>query len=679
MVTATGLGSGLDVTGLVTQIVNAERAGTDLQLTRQTSKLNAKISAFGSLKSAIAGFQSSLSSINTLSSFDKKSVTLSSSDALTAVATSSAVPNDYSIEVQRLATSQALASGVFADRDKTAVGSGTLTFRFGNVDYDAAAGNVDGFSLKPDSKITTITIDSSNNTLEGIMKAVNDANFGVKASVVNDGNGYRLLFTATATGAENGLEIQVDDLDGENADAEGLSRLAFNSAATHMQLTKEASDARFSINGLAVSSASNSVSSAIPGLTLNLKAASSGPVQLSVGKDTSSATTALNTFISGYNNLVRTVKTLTKYDAASNTAGMLLGDFTVRAVMSQVDGIMRNAVSGIVGEFGSLSEIGLKTNDVGELELDTASFRSKLESDPRSIQALFTALGVPSDPDVRYLGAGNDTATGAWDLHISALASGGYYSAASVLPPDFSLAPLVIDGDNDNFSLAVDGLDIGEIRLTQGSYSSAAELAAELEARINGASAMVEAGKRIKVTHDAASNSFVLTSAMLGNSSNVSFTAVGATVAATLGFSIGEGQLGTDVAGTIGGVAAKGAGNVLTAADDSAAAGLRLEIGGNAIGARGSIGFSRGISSQLDLLLKKVLDEESGLSTRLENLNDGLKQVQKKKEQMEARWEQVRDRYTRQFNALDTLLAGLQSTSKYLETQLASLPGARKD
>lgn len=679
MVTATGLGSGLDIGGLVTQLVSAERAGSDLQLNRKSSKLNAKLSAFGSLKSSIAGFKGSLGSLNSLSSYDKKSVSLSSSDAFTAIATASAVPNSYNVEVQKLATTHALASGTFADSDSTAVGTGTLTFRFGTINYNTVSGNVDAFTPNATSNITTLTIDSSNNTLDGIMQAVNAANFGVKASVVNDGSGYRLLFTSSSSGAENAVEIQATDGDANNADNLGLSRLAFNTTASHVSQTKAAADAEFTLNGLDVTSSSNTVTSAIPGVTLTLKTVTSNPVQMTVNKDTNSVTAAVNSFISGYNTFARTVKTLTKYDPATKAAGMLLGDFTVRAVVSQVDNIMRDAVAGIVGEFGSLAEIGLKTNDAGEYELDTTRFKARLESSPQSIQALFTALGIPSDSDIKYLASSALTEAGSYAVNVTTLASSGSYSGAGVLPADFAATPLVIDAANDAFSLEVDGLDVGEILLTQGSYSSGSALATEIQARINGASTMVEAGKTVSVSYDAGSNRFVIASAMVGNSSIVSFTAVDTNSAAQLGFSIADGVAGQDVAGSINGVAATGAGKLLSADDTTGARGLQLEIGGSSTGARGSIAFSRGISSQLDLLLEKVLGEESSLSDRIDNINTGIKDVAKRREQMETRWEQVKDRYTRQFNALDTLLSGLQSTSKYLETQLASLPGARRD
>lgn len=678
MITATGLGSGLDISGLVKQLVDAERAGSDLQLNRKSTKLNAKLSAFGSIKSVVSGFKGSLSGLNNLSSYDKKSVTLSSSDAFTAIATSAAVPNSYNVEVQQLAASQALASTTFADSDNSAVGTGTLTFRFGNVDYNTGTGNVDSFSLKPDSKTTTLTIDSSNNTLEGIMKAVNDANFGVKASVVNDGTGYRILFTATASGAENGVEIAVSDTDTNNTDSSGLSRFAFNTSAAHVAQTKAAANAQFTLNGLAVSAASNSVTSAIPGVTLNLKNVSTSAIQMTVSKDTTSVTAAVSSFINGYNNFIKTAKALTRYDPATNQAGMLIGDFTVRSMVGQVDNIMRNAVDGITGEFGSLAEIGLSTNLAGEYVLDTTKFKAKLESSPQSMQALFTALGIPSDTNVKYKSSTNDTLTGEYGVNVTNLATSGSYSAAGVLPADFTATPLIIDSDNDALSLKVDGLDVGEILLTQGSYSSGTDLANEIQARINGASTMVGANKTVAVSYDAGSNAFVITANSVGNSSSVNITAVDTSSAAQLGFTVVDGVDGIDVAGTIDGIAASGAGTLLTAGEGSDAWGLQLEINGSTTGARGSVNFSRGITNQLDMLLTKMLDEDSSLANRIDNIETGIKSVEAKRAEMELRWVKIKDRYSRQFNALDTMLSGLQSTSTFLEGQLKALPGPRR-
>lgn len=678
MITATGVGSGLDVQGLVKQLVEAERAGPDLQISRETSKLNAKLSALGTFKSVVGGFQTSLAGLNNLATYGRRTATSSNDKIFSVTADGKAAANSYAIEVSKLASAQSLASVAVADK-AAAIGTGTLTFRFGNLDYDTDTQTVDGFALNPDSKVTTIVVDETNNTLEGLMNSINKANFGVKASMVNDGAGFRLLLSSEKSGVQNSLEISVDDLDGNDTDtgtAAGLSNFAFNGQAANFSQTRAGGDAVFSINGLTVSNSSNHITSAIEGLTIDLKDVSTGPVQLDVKSDTSSIVTALNTFITGYNQFAKTVKALTKYDAATNTAGILLGDASVRSVVGQVDNIIRNAVSGIAGEFGSLAEIGLKTTASGEYSLDTEKFKAVLDSDPDSIKALFTALGVPSDPNIKYLGAGPNTKTGSYVVNISQLSDAGYYTGNGVLPDFGTGGTLTLNSGNNTLRVEVNGIDSGDITLTEGVYSSGEALASELQARINGSTKMVQGGTSVKVTYDADTDALTITSAIIGGSSRVKIAFAAGDMNSLLGLVPGgAGVSGHDVAGTINGVAGIGIGEVLGAAANTDAEGLRLAINGGPLGDRGTVKFSRGIADQLNGLLNNLLAGDGSLNDRIGNLNERIEAVKEKKTDLDAKMVAVAARYTAQFNALDTLLAGLKSTSTYLETQLANLPG----
>ncbi|HWK54173.1 MAG TPA: flagellar filament capping protein FliD [Hyphomicrobiales bacterium] len=675
MITATGMGSGLDINGLVSQLVSAERAGTDLQLSRVGSKLNAKVSALGSLKSAMSSLQGSLASLNNLSSFDKRSATVSDSAALGVAAKAGAVPATYSLEVTQLASAHSLAGPAVAALDAP-LGTGTLTFRFGTTDYEAASDSYDGFTLNPAGKTTTLTIDENNNTLSGLMQAINDADFGVSASIVHDGEGYRLLLASKASGAANALEISAADADGDDLDMAGLSRFAFNAGATNATQSKAASDALLSINGVPIKSASNTLSSTIANIELTLKQVTQAPVNVEIKEDSSAVTNALQAFINGYNGFVRSIKTLTAYDPTTNTAGTLIGDFSVRTIVSQVDAILRNEIGGLVGDFRSLADIGLSTDKDGQFVLDSAKFTAALKEAPANVRGLFATTARATDPGVAYGSAGEATQAGDYAVVIDALATAGRLAGGGVLPPDFSATPLVIDTDNRSLSLEVDGVPTGELLLTLGSYASPEELAAEIQARINGAANLVAAGVSVQVSHDAANQRFVIASTSVGDTSTVEIKATGTTSAATLGFAPGEGMPGTNVAGSIGGVAATGQGSTLTGAAGSAAAGLVLDITGNATGNRGTVNFTRGATAQLDALLGKLLGAESSLQTRIDSAKEQQAQLQERKEKMELRWEAVQKRYLAQFNALDTLMSRLNTTSSFLQTQLASLPGA---
>jgi len=674
MITATGLGSGLDISGLVDQLVAAERAGSDLQLSRQQSRFNSKFSALGSLKSSLSSFKGTLSSINTLSNYSKNTATSSASGTIGVSANSDAVPNSYAIRVDQLAESHSLASGTFADADETAIGTGTITIRFGTTDYVSGTDTYNGFVLNADKNAANIEIDSSNNTLEGVMEAINDADIGVSASIVNDGSGFRLLMRSDDTGENSSLEIAVTDNDSNDTDDAGLSRFAFNASSTNMEQTAAANDAEMRINGLTVTSANNEVTSAIPGVTLNLKEVSTGAVNVTVAKDTNAITGAIKSFVSGYNSFISTANSLSAYDAENDIPSALVGDFTLRSIEGQVSNILRGAVPGFSGSVSTLAELGISTTASGALEFDETAFLEVWEENPDDVIKMFTAYGTPSDAEISFSSSTDTTVVGDYDVEITTLASYGYNTAASVLPDFGGGGSVVIDADNNNLTLEIDGIDIGEITLTSGTYTSGAELAGELQTQINGSTAMRDADRTIAVSYDGGTDSLTITSTVLGSTSAVNITAVDTNTAADLGFSVSSGVAGEDVAGTIDGVAANGAGNVLVAESGTDAEGLSLVISGSSTGSRGTINFTRGVTSQFDQLLEQLLDDESALTDRIDAYQDRIDDVAERREELELRWEKVRARYTDQFNALDTLLGQLQNTSSYLEGQLANLP-----
>lgn len=677
MVTATGLGSGMDISGLVTQLVSAERAGADLQLTRDTNKINTKLSALGSLKGALSGFKASLTSLNSLQSFSKKTAISTDATAVSATSGDTAVPNTYSLEVSQLAASHSLASMSFAATDSV-IGTGTLTFRFGSTAYNSNTDVYSGFTLDADSKVTTLTIDSSNNTLQGIMAAINTADFGVSASIVNAGDGYKLLIAGNETGLKKSLEITAGDGDGNNTNTgatAGLSNFAFNSAATNMTQTAAAKDANFSINGLAVSSSSNVAKDAIAGVDLTLRKLTDSPVTVTVKKDNSSAVAAMQSFVSGYNSFIKTLNGLTSYDSVKNKAGALLGDASVRSIKGQIDTMMRNEISGLVDGPVTLAEVGIKTGSDGQLTLSTSKFTELLNTMPDKLPAVFSAFGKPSDANISFKQASNDTAVGVYNVNITSLATSGQFGGSSVLPAFTPGNYLTLDANNSTFDIEVDGVPSGLLTLTAGEYQSGAALAEEMQARINGASNLVKAEVSVTVTYDASNNRFNIVSDSVGSTSTVDVLGVGTNVAAALGFSVQDGSPGLNVAGTIGGVAGTGSGDVLEAATTSAAKGLKLTIGGSTTGGRGSVNFTRGVMNQLDQFLDRILDTDGSLDDRIDNLNDRLKAVEDRRDSQEIRWTAVKERYLAQFNALDSLISKLNTTGSFLTSQLASLPG----
>jgi len=627
----------------------------------------------GSLKGVLGGFKDSIISLQNLANYTGRIATSSDNTVFTASAGSSAVPNTYSIAVSQLAKSHALASTGFPDSDETAIGTGTLTIRRGTTDYVPGTDTYNGFLLNPDSTAANITIDSSNNTLEGIMGAINASDIGVNAAIVNDGSGFRLLLSSKDTGEENSLEISVTDGDGNNTNNLGLSRLAFNASATHMEQTAAAVDANFTINGLAVSSASNITSTAIPGVTLTLKTESASAVELIVKADTAKITSSINSFVAGYNSYITTANNLSSYNAAQNIPAALLGDFTLRSIRGQVDTILRSSVEGLGTAISDLSDLGITTTSTGTLTVDSAKLNALITSDPQNVTQMFAAIGVPTDDNVKYAASTEATAVGNYAVSISALATSGALTGASVLPDFGGGGTVVIDNDNNNLTFEVDGINSGAITLTAGTYTTGDALADEIQVQLNGATALKDQGIAVTVTYDSGTDSFTITSPSLGAQSTVAITAEDINSATSLGFSVASGTAGIDVAGSIGGHTAVGTGNLLVGKTDEDPEGLGLVISGNTTGARGTVNFTRGIASQLSSLLNGLLEADGALTSRIESYKERIEDVAKRRADLELKWDAVEERYSRQFNALDSLMASLQSTSSYLTNQFENL------
>ncbi|MEE4108375.1 MAG: flagellar filament capping protein FliD [Halieaceae bacterium] len=676
MVAATGIGSGLDIESLVTQLVQAERAPAENRLRRQETRLTAEISAFGTLQGALGGLQDAVDTLSRLDTFGRRSATSSDSAAIAVSAGSAAAPGVFRVQVDQLAQSQSLASGTFAS-PSDAVGEGTLTFRFGTVvatppaDTPPSPQTFDTFSINADRAAATITIDGSNNTLAGVRDAINEADIGVSATIVNDGSGFRLLLNAADTGAANALEIQVGDSDANDTDALGLSRLAFNTGAANLTQTAAGRDAQFSINGLNLTSASNEADDVIDGVVLTLLAETDSAVSVSVSEDVGTVRAAIETFVSAFNGFVSTANSLTAFNPATGEAAPLQGDFTTRTVINQLRAALSTPAEGFDGPFTTLSELGVRTQADGTLSINDAILDAALEANFDSVAGLFARSAVVADANIRFAGVTEDTQVGSFAVNVTQLATRASLSGAPISAPTVA-APLTIDSNNDSFSLAVDGVASGTISLTQGDFTNGEALAAELQARINGDSALAAAGVSVSVMFDA--GRLQIRSSRFGSESRVAITAVDSNTAASLGLSVASGTDGVDVAGSIGGVVAVGSGQLLSAAPGSDADGLRLSVTGGALGDRGAVDVSSGVAAALGSILGGFLGGSGLLEARTDGLQGSVDRIADDRDALDRRLEALEARIRLRFNALDTLLANLQSTSNFLTQQLANIP-----
>ncbi|HEY5365983.1 MAG TPA: flagellar filament capping protein FliD, partial [Casimicrobiaceae bacterium] len=327
-ISSPGIGSGLDVNSIVTQLMKIEQQPLTALQTQATS-LQTRISAFGQMQSALATFQNTLTGMTTPAGFQTLTASVGDASALAASVATGASAGSYTLAVTSLAQAQKIASNGFSTTS-AAVGTGTLTFTFGTTSGST-------FTADASQPAQSVTIAAGQNSLSGIRDAINAAQVGVTATIINDGsaNGQRLVLTSAKPGAASSMQISVADSDGNATDMSGLSQLAYDPAAAagsgrNMTQTQAAQDAALTIDGLAITRANNTISDAIPGVSLTLKSLTAAPTSLTVAANNSGVTTSVSSFVAAYNSVVSTLTSLTQYNASTQTASVLTGDSTVR-------------------------------------------------------------------------------------------------------------------------------------------------------------------------------------------------------------------------------------------------------------------------------------------------------------------------------------------------------------
>ncbi len=279
-------------------------------------------------------------------------------------------PGTFAVNVTQLASNHKLASGPLASG--AVVGTGTLAFTVGTETF-------------------SVTIDATNNTLAGIRDAINGAsgNSKVGASIINAADGARLILTSRESGAAGAVGVTVTgDGDGNDSDAAGLSALAFvNGGTRNLSQVTAAQDAALTIDGFAVTSASNDVTTAVDGLTFNLKAL--GGSTVTINRDDTAIATAAQDFAKAYNDLRDAIGKL--------RSGNLASDSSLRTIEGQLSSVLQTSAS-VGGSFSYLTEIGISRDRYGAMQVDAGRLTSALGTDPAEVIALFTHAieGVPA-------------------------------------------------------------------------------------------------------------------------------------------------------------------------------------------------------------------------------------------------------------------------------------------
>ena len=693
-----GGGSGIDTQSLVSQLVEAERAPAQQRLDSRRDTLDAQISAYGTLKSSLSEFQGLLAQLANNDTFGARTVALPDTDVLTPNSLASgAEPGSYQLEVLSVAQSQSLAMATQTD-SKAALGvSGNLSIRFGDWTYsgDPEVGPLlpDTFTVNEDRAALSLAI-TSTDTLDSIVKKINDSESGIQARAIPVAGQYQLLLTAPS-GASNAMEISGDDA--------SLDIFAFN-AGNYGNVTEtlQAADAEVKVNGLSVTRETNNIDDVIDGFDFTLNKASNGETfSFTIEADTSVADQAIREFVEGYNSLYTTLKNLTGVtrDEDNNLVrGDLANDGAAKTIFNRLRSLISQTVPGLDGSgYNALTNIGIRTELDGTIAIDEDDYSTAFSQNFELVQSLFAPSASSANPlvEARIGSAASATQSGTFSVQITQDPSKGYAVGNAIVDATaFNGGTILFDAAADrfedtlgaaanldaatmgvfSFKVKVNGTESALITLN-GSYADPAELAADIQAQINSDSKVGGTGAAVDVEYDATTNQFTLTSRSNGEKSAVLFTSV-STDLQSLGLATSITTIsGKDVEGTVDGEAGFGSASVLLPPVGASSYGLNFIVqAGSAGGDPFDVTFSQGFGGTLNQIINQFLSSSGVIAAREETMDGQVDNIDAEQERLDSRLEKYESRLAAQYLAMEQIISSLNTTSSSLDGILERLP-----
>ncbi|MFN7967168.1 MAG: flagellar filament capping protein FliD [Acidobacteriota bacterium] len=625
-----GIASGIDFRAIVDAIISAE--------SQPIKKLQARVDSFTKAKNSyseidklLKDFESKLQEIKSGGSFGGKLATLSDKDApLTVSAGSSAATGVYEIKIEELAQSSRVRSATQSDKDSPLVSDGTITIKSGTKD--------------------TITIDvtaaNGNNSLQAIADSINGADAGVAANIINDGNGAILVVRAKDSGTANALTIT------------DKTNLNLDDAGNVLQAAK---NAKIVVDGVTVTSQTNTVNGAIAGVSLNLTGTTATKFQLTVADDLEASKDSLKSFVDAYNKVndffIKNFGSSTEIGASAIASSSI-----ARNLQRQVQSLVTGSVVGVPsGNLSSLSELGITVADrTGKLEFNADQF-SKLVDQGRfdEIRAVLVSSGSTSDPSTRYISSSPKTKAGTYAVTVRTAAERAEVEGSTAIGAGGITA-------NETLSISL-GTSHVDVALTAG--DTAAQIVTKLNTALDnaglGATAYNDGGKLKLRTDDYGVLQTISVSSNVADAGDGSSTGIG-TNALT--------DTGVDIVGTIGGVEAEGKGNSLIGADGTDADGLIVKVYATAAsiaaksGNFGTVGFSQGSADRFIQAIDRITDPLDGTIKSAKDSYDASIETNK------ARITAMQDRLTvrqemliKQFSAAEQAISQLKAYQTSLQ------------
>jgi flagellar hook-associated protein 2 len=656
MMSITGLSSGLKTDEIIAKIMEyASRPKARLQ--QQKSEAQTRLAAWQDINTRLLALKVKSESIADLTDFQAMTVSSSDSSLLTATASTGASPGTYYVKVVSRAQCHQVSSqsGVYTSLNDV-VGTGTVSITLAN-----------GTSFQ-------VTIDSSNNTLTGLANAINKADKGVKATIVNAGTAsapdYRLILTSREAGPENQItSVDTSGLEGGTAPVFDLDNPLQVASSAVLELGEGSGK-------ITVVKNTNTITDLIPGITLNvLSADSSKTIKIEVSADTTSIRKAIESFVEQYNDLVKVINGQFTYDVDTGDTPPLFGDFRLQSLQSDIISTLAGKVSGLSSSLNALATIGITQDTTGQLVVDSSTLDSALQNNLPGVARLFSAGIDSSSSFVTFLASTTDTrpsGSAGWVVEVTQPARRAQVTAGVAMTEPLS-ADETIYVNGRSIGLTA-GMDIDSVIATINSYSSQTNVIA-VKTGANGSGE----GNYITFRHLQYGSAYKVSVVSNRSSSLVGTTGIGNVLATSdepAGESgSGQGLTGLDVSGTINGEAATGKGQILTLRSNSgnAANGLSLLVTAKEPLSNVRVVFTKGVGAAIRDLLSAATSVTGTVSQAQKSLNDAIAQIDEDIADWNTRLSDQEARLYEQFNRLEVQLSKLQQQGNYISAQLAAL------
>ena len=641
-----GLISGIDTNTMLDQLYQVAQ-GPILRLRSKKDALGEQSAAWSQLEANLLSFRTVATRLASPAGFECYTAALSKPDLATASAGASAVPGSYSFTVQALARTHQLASQGYADTNQTEVGAGTISISVGDGD--------------------PVVIEVENYTLGELRDAINDAEAGVTATIVNDGSGaspYRLVLTSETSGLAGEVEVTVD--------------LVGGTAPTLTEL-QAAQDAQIQLGSgagaVTVYSSTNTFANVIQGVTLTvLEADPATAVTLTVSRDTTTIRGVIEDLAARYNEIADFFAEQFAFDAETSKTGTLFGDYRLQTLQQDISSALGGRVIGLTGEYASLSGLGIRTDLAGKLTVDSAALAAALTDHLDEVVGVFAAAGRTTHAAVSYLTGSTETqpsgATG-WAVEITQAATRSRVTAGVE-----QTAPLAA-----NETLTINGVNI---ELTAGMTQSQVIAAINAEQAQTGMTASATdangggSGNYLTLTRVAYGSAFHVT----GGSSESNQGGPGSSGIGTTTVSddnpqgesgTGTGGTGLDVEGTIGGYTCSGSGQRL-AAEEGDTEGLSLLVKATSAGSYGDVFFTVGAAEAAFRVCLEATDTVDGTIARTQDyIDDSMSDLEAEITRIQTLVEQQQERLRLSFAGMEQALAQFQSQSQFLSSYMAQI------